>query len=104
MAGEVRFCEGVAGIRAAYLVPWSGRGRRSDHGTLVSNVWTVGGHRMETFVVRVWRPAAGLDAADAAAPPSDVGDLHGTILHPATGKETAFTNADELLRALQGDG
>jgi hypothetical protein len=48
---------------------------------------------VETFIVRIWVPAAG-----QAPPPS----LHGTISHVESGRDGAFGDAAELLRFLQG--
>jgi hypothetical protein len=54
---------------------------------------------METFVVRVWRPAEGLGAGGA------LGDLRGIVLHPSSGLEVPFSSETELLDALrQGAG
>jgi hypothetical protein len=54
---------------------------------------------METFVVRVWRPAEG--QSDGGA----LGDLRGIVLHPSSGLETPFSSEVELLEALRrGDG
>lgn len=51
---------------------------------------------METFVVRVWRPAGGSD--DPAGT-----NLRGTVLHPASGLEAPFTCDAELIRLLRGE-
>jgi hypothetical protein len=51
---------------------------------------------METFVVRVWRPADDSGGVDEIAT-----ELRGTILHPASGSEEAFTSGADLLRRLQ---
>lgn len=50
---------------------------------------------METFVVRVWRPAEGLGAGGA------LGDLRGIVLHPSSGLEVPFSSETELLDALR---
>ena len=50
---------------------------------------------METFVVRVWRPAEGHDAGEALS------DLRGIVLHPSSGLETPFSSEAELLQALR---
>lgn len=50
---------------------------------------------METFVVRVWRPAGGQDAGEA------LGNLRGIVLHPSSGLETPFSNESELLQVLR---
>lgn len=50
---------------------------------------------METFVVRVWRPAHSPGAGDALS------ELRGTVLHPTSGWETPFTSEAELLTALR---
>lgn len=50
---------------------------------------------METFVVRVWRPAEGQGAVEALS------DLRGIVLHPSSGLETPFSSEAELLRALR---
>jgi hypothetical protein len=50
---------------------------------------------METFVVRVWRPAEGQVAGEA------LGDLRGIVLHPSSGLETPFSSEAELLQALR---
>jgi hypothetical protein len=50
---------------------------------------------METYVVRVWRPAEGQGAGEALS------DLHGIVLHPSSGRETTFSNEAELLEALR---
>ena len=53
---------------------------------------------METFVVRVWRPAEGQGAGEALS------DLHGIVLHPSSGLETPFSSEVELLDALRRIG
>jgi|RhiMetdeSRZDD1v2_1073273.scaffolds.fasta_scaffold92907_2 hypothetical protein len=50
---------------------------------------------METFVVRVWRPAEGQGAGGAPD------DLRGIVLHPSSGIETPFSSEAELLKALR---
>jgi hypothetical protein len=53
---------------------------------------------METFVVRVWRPAEGQGAGGAP------GELRGIVLHPSSGVETPFSSEEELLRTLRAGG
>lgn len=50
---------------------------------------------METFVVRVWRPAEGQGAGGAPE------DLRGIVLHPSSGIEVPFSSEAELLRTLR---
>jgi hypothetical protein len=53
---------------------------------------------METYVVRVWAPAA---AGDAGA---DLGDeLRGEVEHPRSGVRRRFTTMDDLADILRGD-
>src|SRR5687768_6483985 len=73
----------------------SGGDRRPRTGGIVAwPGWTPVGSRrsrMETFVVRVWRPAEGQVAGGAP------GDLRGIVLHPSSGLETPFSSEAELL-------
>ena len=53
--------------------------------------------RMETFVVRAWRPRA-----DEALPHDDDRSLRGVVEHVATGASIPFRDADQLVAFLLG--
>lgn len=48
---------------------------------------------METFVVRIWRPAT----AEAAQPAS----LHGLVQHVGSGEQRPFADGEQLLDILR---
>jgi hypothetical protein len=52
---------------------------------------------METYVVRVWVPAAAGDAGTGAD------DLRGEVEHPRSGVRRRFTTLDDLAEILRGD-
>jgi hypothetical protein len=55
---------------------------------------------METYVVRVWVPAAAGDAGTG----TDLGDdLRGEVEHPRSGLRRRFTTLADLAEILRGD-
>jgi hypothetical protein len=51
---------------------------------------------MDSFIVRVFRPASGDASGDAS-----VHGLHGVLIHPSSHREIPFRSSDELVAIIE---